>query len=138
MKPFRRLSLPFLLEIAAVLGSLWMLALLCQPQTAWNPSYIFSYGWLDYAGDDDDGSPESACDCVAILGGDAEEIEKAKLLSLSRDFHKSVQIPDEYYINATQDCRCVAGFGRLSALGPSELYRICMDLSFSHKSPKSP
>lgn len=108
MKPLRCLSLQFLLKIAAVLGLLGMLALLRQPRTAWNPSYIFSYSWLDYT--DNGGGPESACDCVAILRGDVEEIEKAKLLTITRDFRRSVRVPDEYYINATRDCRCAAIF----------------------------
>lgn len=114
MKPLKCLSLKLLLKLTVVVVSLWMLILLSQPKTGRDPASIFSYSWLDYT--DADGSPEAACDCSAILGGEKEEIEKAKILSITTDFRKSVQIPDEYYINATQDCRCVAGFSHFIAL----------------------
>lgn len=97
-------SLQLLLKPVAAVALLWMFIELMQRQPGWNPSYIFSYGWLDYVDD----APESAYSCSEILQGNAEEIHKAKLLSLTRDFRKSVQIPDEDYINATEDCRCVA------------------------------
>ncbi|XP_035763265.1 beta-1,3-galactosyl-O-glycosyl-glycoprotein beta-1,6-N-acetylglucosaminyltransferase-like [Neolamprologus brichardi] len=61
------------------------------------------YQWLQYANDDE--SPEKVCKCSAILQGEKEELQKAKLLTITKDFQKIIQIPDEYYINATQDCR---------------------------------
>ncbi|KAM8760518.1 beta-1,3-galactosyl-O-glycosyl-glycoprotein beta-1,6-N-acetylglucosaminyltransferase-like [Acanthopagrus schlegelii] len=69
---------------------------------SWNPSYIMGYSWLEYT--NDDGGPEKVCNCSAILRGETGAIEQAKLLTITKDFQKSVQIPDEYYINATQDC----------------------------------
>ena len=89
-----------------MLGSLWMVSTIGRPKTGWDPTYILRYGWLEYT--DGDGSPEDVCDCSAILLGDRETLEQAKLLTMRKDFQKSVQIPDEHYINATQDCRYVA------------------------------
>ncbi|XP_071339163.1 beta-1,3-galactosyl-O-glycosyl-glycoprotein beta-1,6-N-acetylglucosaminyltransferase-like [Trachinotus anak] len=92
-----------LLKLTIVLGSIWMLSLFSYPKTSWDPTYILSYSWLEYT--DADGIPETACNCSAILRGEREALEEAKLLSITRDFRESVHIPDEYYINATQDCR---------------------------------
>ncbi|KAM7017595.1 beta-1,3-galactosyl-O-glycosyl-glycoprotein beta-1,6-N-acetylglucosaminyltransferase-like [Tautogolabrus adspersus] len=91
------------LKLSLVLGSLWIYVLLHHPKSAWDPTYILRYSWLEYT--DDDGGPEKVCNCSAILHGEREAVEQAKLLTITKDFHKSVQIPDEYYINATQDCR---------------------------------
>lgn len=104
MKPLRHSHLQLLLKFTAGVGSLWTLFLLTQLQTGWSPSYLFSYGGLDYS---EDGGPASACNCSAILRGDPEEMQKAKLLSITRDFRRSVRVPDEFYINATGDCRHV-------------------------------
>lgn len=110
MKPFVRPMMKVLLLLLSLTpGLLWILMQLSEHQYTWIPSsYILSNSWLSYT--DDGGGPESACDCLAILQDDGEEIEKAKLLSLSRSFHKRVQTPDEFYINATQDCRFDCGF----------------------------
>ncbi|KAM4615897.1 beta-1,3-galactosyl-O-glycosyl-glycoprotein beta-1,6-N-acetylglucosaminyltransferase-like [Polymixia lowei] len=62
-----------------------------------------NYSHLEYT--DADGSPEDTSSCSAIMQGDTVAVEKAKILAITKDFKKSVQIPDEYYINATQDCR---------------------------------
>ncbi|CAL8237933.1 unnamed protein product, partial [Merluccius merluccius] len=53
----------------------------------------------------DDGVPEEAFDCTAILKGDRDELDKAKLLSVTKDFRKKVKVNEEYYVTATQDCR---------------------------------
>lgn len=95
-----------LLKLTVVLGSLWILPLLIRPQTGWDPTYTLRYSWLEYT--DADSSPEKACNCTAIMRGEREAIDQAKILSITKDFRKSVHIPDEYYINATQDCRCVS------------------------------
>uniref|UniRef100_A0A3Q3G201 Beta-1,3-galactosyl-O-glycosyl-glycoprotein beta-1,6-N-acetylglucosaminyltransferase-like n=1 Tax=Labrus bergylta TaxID=56723 RepID=A0A3Q3G201_9LABR len=91
------------MKLSLVLGSLWIYVLLDHPKAAWDPTYRLMYGWLEYT--DDDGGPVKVCNCSAILDGEREAREQAKLLTITKDFHKSVQIPDEYYINATQDCR---------------------------------
>lgn len=83
-----------------------MISLLSRPKTSWDPAYILGYSWLEYT--DADGGPEKVCNCSAILRGEAEALEQAKILSITKDFHESVHIPDEYYTNATLDCRCVA------------------------------
>jgi len=95
-----------LLKLTVALGSLWTIFLVSQLNTDWDPVFIHKYSWLDYT--DDDGGPEKVCNCSAILQGEQEALEQAKLLTISKDFRKSIQIPDEYYNNATQDCRCVA------------------------------
>ncbi|XP_063344876.1 beta-1,3-galactosyl-O-glycosyl-glycoprotein beta-1,6-N-acetylglucosaminyltransferase-like [Pelmatolapia mariae] len=91
-----------LLQFIAVLGSLWMLFLLSQLKTGRSAAYNLRYQWLEYT--DDDESPEKVCNCSAILLGEEDEIQQAKLLTITKDFQKSTQIPDEYYINATKDC----------------------------------
>ncbi|XP_039659092.1 beta-1,3-galactosyl-O-glycosyl-glycoprotein beta-1,6-N-acetylglucosaminyltransferase-like [Perca fluviatilis] len=78
-----------------------ILSLLGLPKIGWDPTYRFS--WLEYTDADD--LPEKVCNCSAILLGESEAVEQAKILTITKDFRKSVQIPDEYYINATQDCR---------------------------------
>ncbi|XP_063344873.1 beta-1,3-galactosyl-O-glycosyl-glycoprotein beta-1,6-N-acetylglucosaminyltransferase 3-like [Pelmatolapia mariae] len=91
------------LQFIAVLGLLWMLSLLSQLKIGRSAAYILRYKWLEYTNDDE--SPEKVCNCSAILQGEKEALQQAKLLTISKDFQKSIQIPDEYYINATQDCR---------------------------------
>uniref|UniRef100_A0AAZ1XSI2 Glucosaminyl (N-acetyl) transferase 3, mucin type n=1 Tax=Oreochromis aureus TaxID=47969 RepID=A0AAZ1XSI2_OREAU len=91
------------LRFIAVLGLLWMFSQLSQLKIGKSAAYILRYQWLDYANDDE--SPEKVCNCSAILQGEKEALQQAKLLTISKDFQKSIQIPDEYYIDATQDCR---------------------------------
>ncbi|KAM9358386.1 beta-1,3-galactosyl-O-glycosyl-glycoprotein beta-1,6-N-acetylglucosaminyltransferase-like [Symphorus nematophorus] len=92
-----------LLKLTAILGSLWILSTIGHPKTGWDPIYSLWYSWLEYT--DGDGSPEELCNCSAILQRDEEALELAKILTTSNAFQKSVHIPDEYYINATEDCR---------------------------------
>lgn len=99
MQLLRRGQLPRILKITVVLGLVWMLSILSELRTDWSPTY----SWWEYT--DADGGPEKECNCSAILQGEMEALEKAKLLTITKDFRKSVQIPDEYYINATKDCR---------------------------------
>uniref|UniRef100_A0A4W6GAE9 Glucosaminyl (N-acetyl) transferase 3, mucin type n=1 Tax=Lates calcarifer TaxID=8187 RepID=A0A4W6GAE9_LATCA len=103
MMLLKRGRLLLLLKLTVVLGSVWMFSLLIRPKTGWDPTYIFRYGWLEYT--DADGGPEKVCNCSAILQGEREALLQAKLLTITKAFRKSVHIPDEYYINATQDCR---------------------------------
>lgn len=83
-----------------------MLYLISDLKTGWHPTYIFRYSWLEYT--DADGGPEKVCNCPAILRGEKEALKQAKLLTITKNFQKSIHIPNEYYINATQDCMCVA------------------------------
>ncbi|XP_051807023.1 beta-1,3-galactosyl-O-glycosyl-glycoprotein beta-1,6-N-acetylglucosaminyltransferase-like isoform X1 [Acanthochromis polyacanthus] len=99
MPLLKRGRLSLLFKLTVVLGSVWMLSLLNELRTDWS----LTYSWWEYT--DVDGGPEKECNCSAILQGETEALEKAKLLTLTKDFHKSVDIPDEYYINATKDCR---------------------------------
>ncbi|XP_040898197.1 beta-1,3-galactosyl-O-glycosyl-glycoprotein beta-1,6-N-acetylglucosaminyltransferase-like [Toxotes jaculatrix] len=100
MRLLKRGRLLLLLKLTVVLGSLWMLSLLNNLKIGWDPAYILKYSWLEYK----DAGPEKVCNCSAILRGEREALEEAKLLTITKDFRKSVHIPDEYYINATQDC----------------------------------
>uniref|UniRef100_A0A3B4ZF82 Beta-1,3-galactosyl-O-glycosyl-glycoprotein beta-1,6-N-acetylglucosaminyltransferase-like n=1 Tax=Stegastes partitus TaxID=144197 RepID=A0A3B4ZF82_9TELE len=99
MRLLRRGQLSLLLKLTVVLGSVWMLSLLSDMKTDWS----LNYSWLEYT--DIDGGPEKECNCSAIMRGNKAELEKAKFLTITKDFRKRVQIPDEYYINATKDCR---------------------------------
>ncbi|KAF7669890.1 hypothetical protein LDENG_00100690 [Lucifuga dentata] len=101
LKQLRRSHLGLWLLIVCVLASLWLL-LLSPSEKVWDSIYKLRYSWLDYT---DDSSPENVCNCSAILQGDVQAIKQAKLLTITKDFRKRIQIPDEYYINATQDCR---------------------------------
>ncbi|XP_073322849.1 beta-1,3-galactosyl-O-glycosyl-glycoprotein beta-1,6-N-acetylglucosaminyltransferase-like [Pagrus major] len=101
MKLLKRGWLLWLLKLSVVLGSLWML--LSFTKTSWNPTFSLSYSRLEYT--DFDGDPEKMCDCSEILRGEREALEQAKLLTITKTFKDSTRIPDEYYINATKDCR---------------------------------
>ncbi|AWP07192.1 hypothetical protein SMAX5B_016604 [Scophthalmus maximus] len=103
MKLLKRGRLLLFLKLTLVLGSLWMLSLLTRPKAEWSLTYILRYSWLKYTDEDD--SPEKVCNCSAILQGEREALEEAKLLAITKEFRKTVRIPDEYYINASQDCR---------------------------------
>ncbi|XP_073322878.1 beta-1,3-galactosyl-O-glycosyl-glycoprotein beta-1,6-N-acetylglucosaminyltransferase-like [Pagrus major] len=103
MKLLKRGWLLWLLRLIVVLGSLWMLTLLSHTQTSWKPTYSLRYSWLEYT--ELDGDPEKMYDCSGILRGEREALEQAKLLTITKTFKNSTQIPDEYYINATKDCR---------------------------------
>eukprot|EP00064_Thunnus_orientalis_P006439 superscaffoldBa00000669_g6457 len=103
MRLLKRGRWQLLLKLTVVLGSLLILSLLSGSKTGWDPVYTLRYNWLDYT--DADGGPEKVCNCSAILEGDREALDQAKLLTITKDFRKSVQIPDKYYINATKDCR---------------------------------
>ncbi|KAG8011981.1 Beta-1 [Nibea albiflora] len=102
MRLVHRGQLQLLLTLSVVLVSLWMLYPLSCPRRGWSPTYSLSNSWLEYT--DDDGVPEKVCNCSAILQGEREALDQAKSLIITEDFQKSVRIPDEYYINATQDC----------------------------------
>ncbi|XP_061585998.1 beta-1,3-galactosyl-O-glycosyl-glycoprotein beta-1,6-N-acetylglucosaminyltransferase-like [Cololabis saira] len=91
-----------LLQLTAALGSLCILFLLIQLDEEDNHMYIFGYSELEYTADD---GPEKGCNCTAIFKGDPGALDQAKLLTITRDFKNSIHLPDEYYINATQDCR---------------------------------
>ncbi|XP_026199679.1 beta-1,3-galactosyl-O-glycosyl-glycoprotein beta-1,6-N-acetylglucosaminyltransferase [Anabas testudineus] len=100
----RRLQQNWLLLLKGfvVLGSLWLLFLLNWSKTGRDLTYSFRYNRLEYT--DVDGDPEEECNCYAILKGEREAIEKVKLLTITKDFKKRIHIPNEYYINATEDC----------------------------------
>ncbi|XP_019733644.1 beta-1,3-galactosyl-O-glycosyl-glycoprotein beta-1,6-N-acetylglucosaminyltransferase [Hippocampus comes] len=94
------------LKLAALLATLCMLSLISGIlKVGWNPTpgILGRYTWLDY--DDDDDSPEKACNCSAILRGERQALEQAKLLTLTKDFRKRLSVPDQFYVNATKDCR---------------------------------
>ncbi|XP_004072394.1 beta-1,3-galactosyl-O-glycosyl-glycoprotein beta-1,6-N-acetylglucosaminyltransferase [Oryzias latipes] len=95
-------KLPLLLKFFAALLSLWLLSFVSLLKSDWTPAFKLHYDWLEYT---DDGSPESECNCSSILEGDQEALDQAKLLTLTRAFQKRIKISDEYYINATEDCR---------------------------------
>ncbi|XP_060928064.1 beta-1,3-galactosyl-O-glycosyl-glycoprotein beta-1,6-N-acetylglucosaminyltransferase-like [Limanda limanda] len=92
----------FLLMVTIALGSLWIFYLPTCSNPGWNPSSVLSYSWLEYTDSDD--SPEKVCNCSGILQGEREALEQAKLLTITKDFTDSVHIPDEHYMNATEDC----------------------------------
>ncbi|XP_038162391.1 beta-1,3-galactosyl-O-glycosyl-glycoprotein beta-1,6-N-acetylglucosaminyltransferase-like [Cyprinodon tularosa] len=99
----KKSSRQLLLKLSIALGSVWMLFLVLQPDISPTSELVQSNNWLVYR--DYDFGPERVCDCSAIRRGQWEALKQAKLLSITRDFRKSIQVPDEYYINETRDCR---------------------------------
>uniref|UniRef100_A0A3B3CWV5 Glucosaminyl (N-acetyl) transferase 3, mucin type n=1 Tax=Oryzias melastigma TaxID=30732 RepID=A0A3B3CWV5_ORYME len=95
-------KLPLVVKIFTALLSLWLLSLVSLLNSKWTPAFKLHYDWLEYT---DDGSPESECNCSSILEGDQEALDKAKVLTITREFQKRVKIPNEYYVNATKDCK---------------------------------
>lgn len=100
----KHIKLKWMLMLTVLVMFVGILVVLRQT-TSWTNSYMFSYRWLEIT--DTDGNMDAVCNCSAILLRDQEEIEKVKMLAIRRDFQKTIQLPDEYYINATQDCRSV-------------------------------
>lgn len=98
------IKLKLMLKLTVVVASLGILGVL-RHTTSWRNTYMFRYRWLEIT--DADGNMDAVCNCSAILLRDQEEIEKVKILAIRRDFQKTIQVPDEYYVNATQDCRSV-------------------------------
>lgn len=89
-----------LLLLIAAVGTLWLIT--GSKLSPWNPPGLI-VDLLNYV--DTDRGTASECDCASIWRGDAEEIERAKLKMLRKDFRRSVRISDEDYIRATQDCK---------------------------------
>ncbi|XP_067109786.1 beta-1,3-galactosyl-O-glycosyl-glycoprotein beta-1,6-N-acetylglucosaminyltransferase-like [Osmerus mordax] len=58
--------------------------------------------WWDY--DDADLSSKGTCNCDAILRGEPEAVEQAKLLSFERLFRKRTRISDNHFFNVSQGC----------------------------------
>lgn len=98
------IKLKLMLKLAVVVASLGILVVL-RHTASWTNTYMFSYRWLEIT--DADGNMYATCNCSAVLLRDQEEIEKVKMLAIRRDFQMTIQVPDEYYVNATRDCRCV-------------------------------
>lgn len=101
---WKHITLQLMLKLTVVAGSLGILVVL-RHTTTWRNTYMFNYRWLEIT--DADGNLDAMCNCSAILLRDQEEIERIKMLAIRRDFQKTIQIPDEYYVNATRDCRSV-------------------------------
>ncbi|KAM9810897.1 beta-1,3-galactosyl-O-glycosyl-glycoprotein beta-1,6-N-acetylglucosaminyltransferase [Neosynchiropus ocellatus] len=87
-----------LLKLSLVLVAIWVLLSLLNAGK--NLIFRRSYSSLNYT----DECLEKDCSCSAILAGDVEAVARAKLLTIVTDFRKKIQIPDEYYIKATNDC----------------------------------
>uniref|UniRef100_A0A8C6Q4F1 Beta-1,3-galactosyl-O-glycosyl-glycoprotein beta-1,6-N-acetylglucosaminyltransferase n=1 Tax=Nothobranchius furzeri TaxID=105023 RepID=A0A8C6Q4F1_NOTFU len=103
MRLLKRGSRLLFLKLSIGLGSLWMLYLASHLDTDKVSGFTRSHSWLEYT--DEDGGPEKVCNCSGILQRDQESLEQAKLLTLTKTFRKRIQIPDEFYINETRDCR---------------------------------
>ncbi|CAL8235042.1 unnamed protein product [Arctogadus glacialis] len=43
--------------------------------------------------------------CTAVVLGDPDSLKTAQWLAQNRNYRRKVKLTDEYYINATQDCR---------------------------------
>ncbi|XP_017551903.1 beta-1,3-galactosyl-O-glycosyl-glycoprotein beta-1,6-N-acetylglucosaminyltransferase-like [Pygocentrus nattereri] len=59
------------------------------------------YSWLEFV---DDETSEDNCNCKKIIEGDIEEIERAKILTITRTFKNKTKVTDEQYTEVTKDC----------------------------------
>lgn len=84
-----------IMVVVVVLGSLWIIRVR-QSQSRWKTSYILT-----------DGGEGSDVNCSEVMLGNADVLSKAKLRVLRKDFLQKVRVPDDFYIDATQDCKCV-------------------------------
>lgn len=91
----------WLLRFSAVLGSLWIISqlIVCQEPAA----VVNNNSLLEYR--DDNFDLEKVSNCAAILEGNEEAVAQAKLLTAKPDFHSNIQTSNDFYIDATQDCR---------------------------------
>ena len=48
---------------------------------------------------------EDALNCTAVVLGDPGSLKKARSLAKNREYRRKVKLTNEYYIEATQDCR---------------------------------
>ncbi|XP_028313921.1 beta-1,3-galactosyl-O-glycosyl-glycoprotein beta-1,6-N-acetylglucosaminyltransferase-like [Gouania willdenowi] len=103
MQWFRKCRLQCLVKLTVIVGSLELLSLIIKVNTGNGSTHILNYDWLEYT--DADGGPERACNCSAILQGDEEAVRQAKILTITKEFRKSIQIPDDFYTSEAQDCR---------------------------------
>ncbi|XP_076025575.1 beta-1,3-galactosyl-O-glycosyl-glycoprotein beta-1,6-N-acetylglucosaminyltransferase-like isoform X2 [Genypterus blacodes] len=101
LKVLKQLHLPLWLLLSCVLATLWVLL---SPEAGLGRVSRLTNSWSDST---EDSSPEHVCNCSGILQGDVEALEQAKLLTITKEFHQRIHIPDESYVRATQDCRCV-------------------------------
>lgn len=52
----------------------------------------------------DDETPEDICDCKKILQGEADEITRAKIMTITKTFKNITRITNEQYVKETEDC----------------------------------
>lgn len=107
-------NLKLLLKFVAIvvaLGSLWIICM-GQPKSRWESSYSLT--------NEVNGSE---CNCLEVIRGNVDEISKAKSLVLRGDFRKQFLVTNDFYIDATKDCKCVAEFH--SFVAPSS-FSICI------------
>ncbi|KAG7256410.1 hypothetical protein CRUP_021420 [Coryphaenoides rupestris] len=90
-----RQILPAILPAAVVL-TLWWIYMLEKPEYRPVPHYLRSDGYV---------AGEVSPDCLGVVQGSPGALEQARLLAVDRDYLRTVLLPDEYYINATRDCR---------------------------------
>lgn len=59
-----------------------------------------AYNWLEFI----DKEPEDDCDCEKILNGAADEVDRSKILTITKSFKQRMYVPDAQYTNLTKDC----------------------------------
>ncbi|KAJ3603602.1 hypothetical protein NHX12_028347 [Muraenolepis orangiensis] len=100
----------------ALLGTVVFVIIPSQMELA--TSFSFSDNWLEYP--DHVGNPEYGCNCSSILQGDLRSLEQAQLLAITKDVRKKVLRSDDYYINATQNCRTFQSSRKYLMFSPSQ------------------
>ncbi|XP_076845206.1 beta-1,3-galactosyl-O-glycosyl-glycoprotein beta-1,6-N-acetylglucosaminyltransferase-like [Brachyhypopomus gauderio] len=59
------------------------------------------YSWLEFREGE---TPEDVCQCNKVLQGDQEEIERAKVLTITKTFKNQTHVSDKSYVEQTRDC----------------------------------
>ncbi|CAL8299308.1 unnamed protein product [Lota lota] len=93
----------------AIMMTLWFIYTTKKQEKWWLPKQLINHqnshtkGRLEAPRATWEG--EDALNCTAVLQGDPGSLKKARWLAQNRDYRRKVKLTDEYYINATQDCR---------------------------------
>lgn len=82
----------------AFLSGALITILLCLIQIKMKPP--LNYNWLEFG----DKAPEDACNCTKLLLEDPDEIDRAKILSVTVSFRKKTMVTDERFMELAEDC----------------------------------
>lgn len=82
----------------ALLAVALVSAVLCFVHMAAKPPP--DYGWLEFG----EGAPEDACNCTKLLLQDPDEIDRAKILSITVSFRAQTKVTDAQFMELAGNC----------------------------------